>query len=224
MRFSLTVLLAVMLGFSPAAGCKKKEASKDESKVSVVPDQVQAVEDAAGTPAEPDNPEGDAPETMTSKDGAVTVTVPTGEGWECLDQQGSMPDNVNTVSLVKCRRADRDAEFFFLLAKVYGVSESEVKPAKELATKVFVTSYEKLFQDYKIVKEGAAKLGTLEGYELVLEMTHPQMGPIKKIERVFTKDNDVFVLSGEGKPENVEKFSTATASWFDQSRFKTLEK
>jgi hypothetical protein len=47
-----------------------------------------------------------------------------------------MPDNVNQVSLVKCRRADRDKEFFFLMAKVYGVTESEVKPAKELATKV----------------------------------------------------------------------------------------
>jgi hypothetical protein len=219
MNRTLNALLAIVLGLSLGAGCKKKEAPPSETK-----EPAEAAEDAAAVPAEPDQPEGDAPKTMTAKDGAVTVTLPEGEGWECLDQQGPMPDKVNQVSLVKCRRADRDKEFFFLMAKVYGVNESEVKPAKDLATEVFMASYKQLFQDHKVVKEGAVKMGSLEGYETVLEMTHPQMGPISKVERVFTQGENVFVLSGEGKPENVEKFAKATSSWFDQTRFKALEK
>ena len=214
MRSTLPALLAVVLGLSFAAGCKKKEP--------MAADLTKAAEDAAGVPVEPDRPAGDAPKTMTGKDGAVTVTLPEGDGWECLDQQAPVPGSDKQVSLVKCRRADRDKEFFFLLAKVYGVPESEVKPAKELATQVFAANYRELFQDHKIVKEGAVKMGELEGYEVVLEMTHPQMGQLKKIERVFTKGEDVFVLSGEGKPENVEKFAGAIESWFDQTRFKVL--
>ena len=224
MRHARIALLVVAFGFSFAGGCKNREASKNDSKESMAADPMKAVKEGPGAPTKPAETAADAPKTMTGKDGAITVTVPTGEGWECVEQQAPMPGTDKQASLVKCRRADRDAEFFFLLAKVYGIPASEVKPAKELATQVFMATYQKLFQNHKIVKEGVVKFGALEGYEVVMEMSHESMGPIKKIERVFTKGENVFLLSGEGKPEMVEKFSKATESWFAQTRFKALEK
>jgi hypothetical protein len=169
----------------------------------------------------PERAAGSSPKTMTSKDGAVTVALPAGDGWDCVDQQAKGPGG-HEASLVKCRRADRQ-EFFFLVAKVYGVSKEEVKPAKELATEVFMTTYKKLFSAHKIVKEGPAKMGDLEGYEVALEMTHSRMGELKKTERVFVKGEQVFILSGEGKADVVARFEKHLADWFSGASFKALQ-
>jgi hypothetical protein len=154
---------------------------------------------------------------LATQSGAVTVTQPTGPGWQC--QEKLAPGT--GVSMLVCRRADR-AEFFFLMAKVYTAPASDRKTAKELALQVFPKNYARLFSTSRIASNSAVKLGRLVGHEIVLEAKHASMGDIKKTERVFVKGDQVFILSGEGLPAMHGRFAKEMAAWFAGTRFKGL--
>jgi len=233
--------MALAIILVPAPGCKKEKPAKEDSKDNFKDNSKDSSKDRSeedpkeGVPHSPKSrtngdpdramdpasrPAEGAGKTLSAKDGTITVTLPTGDGWDCVDQQGKSPGG-HSASLVKCRRKDTQ-EFYFLMAKVYNVGKDDIKPAKELATQTFMATYEKLFSSHRIVKQGPATLGALQGYEIRLEMTHPRMGDLKKTERVFIKDAQVFVLSGEGKAEVKARFEKDLNAWFENTRFQAL--
>lgn len=168
-------------------------------------------------PAAPVTPP--AVDLYTSSDGLVAGPRPPGDGWECVEQVAKEPGQETT--LIKCRHTDR-AQFFFLMAKDYAVPPEQVRGAEELATRVFPTTYQKLFQSHVITDAHAVELAGRPGHEIWVEAVHASMGPIRKRERVFTHGNHVFVLSAEGKPEVFDRETAAIEAWFSGARFKNL--
>jgi hypothetical protein len=166
------------------------------------------------TPAPPP-----AADLFTSKDGLVAAPRPAGDGWECVEQTAAEPGQEAT--LIKCRHTDR-ARFFFLMAKDYVVPADQVRSAEELATRVFPTTYQKLFQSHEIRETKAVTHAGKPAHELRMEAVHASMGPIRKRERVITHDNHVFVLSAEGMPEVFDAEAAAIEAWFSGARFKHL--
>lgn len=164
-------------------------------------------------------PPAPAADLFTSADGLVAAPRPPGDGWECVEQTASEPGNEAT--LIKCRHTDRE-RFFFLMAKDYAVPADQVRSAEELATHVFPTTYQKLFQSHEVRESKAVDHAGKPAYELRIEAVHASMGAIRKHERVITRGNHVFVLSAEGKPEVFDGEAAAIAAWFSGARFKNL--
>lgn len=166
------------------------------------------------TPAPPP-----AADLFTGKDGLISVPRPAGDGWECVEQVASEPGQ--EASLIKCRHTDR-ARFFFLMAKDYSVPADQIRSAEELATRVFPTTYEKLFASHEIRETRAVTHAGKPAHELQLDAVHASMGKIRKRERVITHDNRVFVLSAEGMPDVFDAEAAAIEAWFAGVRFKNL--
>jgi hypothetical protein len=156
---------------------------------------------------------------FASKDGLVAAPRPSGDGWECVEQTGGEPGQETT--LIKCRRTDR-TRFFFLLAKDYAVPPEQVRSAEQLATDVFPTTYQKLFQKFEVTESKPATRADKPGHELRISATHASMGEIRKREFVQTAGNHVFVVSAEGLPEVFDAESSAIEAWFAGARFKNL--
>lgn len=174
------------------------------------------------TPSPPANPESPPmPNTnqanlFTSSDGLVAAPRPAGEGWECVEQTATDPGAEAT--LIKCRRTDR-SRFFFLMAKDYVVPPEQVRPAGDLADKVFPATYDKLFQSHRVTSSTAVGHAGLPAHELQLEAVHASMGPIRKRERVVVKGTHVFVISAEGKPEVFDAERATIDAWFAGAAF-----
>lgn len=160
-----------------------------------------------------------AADLYTSTDGLVAAPRPPGDGWECVEQIAKEPGQEAT--LIKCRHTDR-AQFFFLMAKDYAVPADQVRSAEDLATVVFPTTYQKLFQSHEVRETRPVDHAGRPGHELRIEAVHASMGPIRKRERVLTHADHVFVLSAEGKPEVFDRETAAIDAWFSGARFKNL--
>lgn len=206
-RMSTRLLLAVVL----LASCDR--AAEPATAPATPPVMPEPTSTRSPPPAPP------AADLFTSADGLVAAPRPPGDGWECVEQTSSEPGNEAT--LIKCRRTDRE-RFFFLMAKDYAVPADQVRSAEELATHVFPTTYQKLFQSHEVRESKAVDHAGKPAYELRIEAVHASMGPIRKHERVITQGNHVFVLSAEGKPEVFDGEAAAIAAWFSGARFKNL--
>ena len=157
---------------------------------------------------------------FTSADGLVAAPRPVGDGWDCVEQTGGEPGQEAT--LIKCRHVDR-ARFFFVMAKDYAVPADQVRTAEELATRVFPTTYQKLFQSHEIREVGPVSHAGVPAYELHMDAVHASVGAIRKRERVLTRGNHVFVLSAEGLPDVFADESATIEAWFTGARFKNLQ-
>lgn len=167
----------------------------------------------------PATPPPAAADLYTSSDGAVAGPRPPGDGWECVEQRSPAPGQ--EVTLIKCRRTDRE-RFFFLMAKDYAVPADQVRAADTLATQVFPETYKQLFTRHAITQTREASLAGRTGTEVTLDAEHASMGPIKKRELVLTAGDHVFVVSAEGKPEVFAAESAAIEAWFTGVRFRRL--
>lgn len=173
---------------------------------------------APAAPSAPSAPPTAAePALFTSKDGLVAAPRPSGDGWDCVEQTATEPGQETT--LIKCRHTDR-TRFFFLLAKDYVVPPDQVRSAEQLATDVFPTTYQKLFQKFEITESKPTTRAGKPGHELKISAVHASMGEIRKRELVQTEGNHVFVVSAEGLPDVFDAESSAIEAWFSGARFK----
>ncbi|WAS91201.1 hypothetical protein [Nannocystis punicea] len=160
------------------------------------------------------------PALFTSKDGLVAAPRPPGDGWECVEQTATDPGQEAT--LIKCRQTDR-ARFFFLLAKDYAVPPDQVRSAEQLATDVFPSTYQKLFEKFEILESKPTTRAGKPGHDLRISAVHASMGEIRKRELVHTAGNHVFVVSAEGLPDVFDAESSAIEAWFSGAQFKNLQ-
>lgn len=177
-------------------------------------------ETSKSPPAAPAAPAAAAePELFASKDGLVAAPRPSGDGWECVEQTATEPGQETT--LIKCRHTDK-SRFFFLLAKDYAVPPDQVRSAEQLATDVFPSTYQKLFQKFEITESKPTTRDGKPGHELRISAVHASMGEIRKRELVQTAGNHVFVVSAEGLPDVFDAEASAIEAWFSGARFKNL--
>jgi hypothetical protein len=177
-------------------------------------------ETSKAPPAAPTGPAAAAePALFTSKDGLVAAPRPSGDGWECVEQTAT--EAGQEATLIKCRRTDR-ARFFFLLAKDYAVPPDQVRSAEQLATDVFPSTYQKLFQKFEVLESKPTTRDGRPGHELRISAVHASMGEIRKRELVQTAGNHVFVVSAEGLPDVFDAEASVIEAWFSGARFKNL--
>lgn len=157
-------------------------------------------------------------EPIASQDGQVSAARPAGLGWECLQQTAAEPYR---VTLVKCRRTVQ-GEFFFMLAKVYDVPAEQVLSPHDLITRVYPKDYAKLFDRHTVRATTKATHQKSKGYEIRMDAHHKERGDVAKVERVFTKGQQVFLLSAEGAPAQVAAHKDDIAAWFKSAHFKAL--
>ena len=194
-----------------AAPTPETKGPEPETKAEAKPETNAEAKPETKAETKPATPAG---ERFVTADKLVDVPKPTGDGWECLEQTAPEPK----TTLAKCRHTDRE-KFFFMMAKDYVVTPDQTKTAEQIATEVFPTTYAKLFTKHEITSAKKTVVAGREGHELAVTATHSQIGDIAKRELVFVEGEHVFVLSAEGKPDEVAANAPAIDAWFGSTRF-----
>lgn len=152
----------------------------------------------------------------TSADGRVSI--PVRDGFSIVEETADKPV---PTTLLKAKRTGPN-EFFFLLAKRYEVAPAQALAANELADVIYRRSYEKIFERVMVAGSRWVELGGVRFYETAYEFSHGKMGHIVKLERVATLGPVVFVLSGEGRTDDMRACFEAVEELFERARFAEL--
>ena len=65
------------------------------------------------------------------------------------------------------------------------------------------------------------RLGPRKPWELIL---HARLAPLAKIERLHCHHDHLLVLSAEASARDLRRYWPEVTSWFEQTRFRALEK
>ncbi|HRI53830.1 MAG TPA: hypothetical protein PLW65_27010, partial [Pseudomonadota bacterium] len=155
---------------------------------------------------------------VTSHDGLVTIAAPQTAGWECVEHTTATP---YPTSLMRCRRKVA-GEFFLLTARQYQVPQEEQKTAEQLASQVFPQDYKTFYAAYQVTGTAPVTHQGLAGVELQVDAVHSVKGELRKVERVFAKGRQVFVLSAEGARVQFGSWKVVIEGWMAGARFKAL--
>jgi hypothetical protein len=76
-------------------------------------------------------------------------------GWDCQSQ--SVPQG--SAELIKCKpKALNAGALFFVMVKAYEVPPGDTPTLKTIVNTAYMNNYRKLFQNVKVVSEGATKV------------------------------------------------------------------
>jgi hypothetical protein len=152
---------------------------------------------------------------IATKDGLVKVQHP-GEGWTCAEDHAEAGNVV--ASWIRCAQPSG----FYLMAKDYSVSPSEVAPAEQLFRRYYENNYRRMFGDFEYVSERALDAGVEGGsaFEIVLSAR----GDVRLRERATVVGVHVLLLTAAGPRAEVEAESKVVEAWFSGTRFESIER
>lgn len=157
----------------------------------------------------------------TTADGLITAPYPDEEGWSREETCGAVT-GPTVATVLKCKRTVPD-EFLFFLAKDYGIPQEHVVDAETLVREVFAGSYQKMFPQVRYDRVSHVQVGGVDWVEAAMQMTHPRLGALAKLERVCTVGERVLLVSIEGTQAVVAKHWAGSATaWMSGVRFARL--
>ncbi|RYE91552.1 MAG: hypothetical protein EOO75_08640 [Myxococcales bacterium] len=157
----------------------------------------------------------------TTADRRITAPFPDGPGWTPVEDCGQTSGPVVATTL-RCRRVV-EGEFLFYLAKDYSVPRDQITDAETLTRQVFVKTYERMFSQVRYDRISSAQAHGVTWVEAGIQMVHPRLGALAKLERVATVDNHVLIISLEGAQADVARhWPTSGEAWMNGVRFARL--
>lgn len=157
----------------------------------------------------------------TTSDGWIAAPIPDEPGWSVEEIAGGVAGSTVTTML-KCKR-EVPGEFLFMLAKDYSFPPDQVYTPEALIRTVYRRTYESMFSQirYDIIRTFKA-LGVTWA-EASMQMMHPRLGPLAKLERVAVTGEHVLLVSAEGSQRDVtHHWGTSIAAWMEQTAFARL--
>ncbi|NVB42264.1 hypothetical protein G6O69_30855 [Pseudenhygromyxa sp. WMMC2535] len=170
----------------------------------------------APAPADSFEPLPQAPGRFVSADGRISAPIPTGEGWECLEEQHG-EDSAAAVA-VRCRRED-PRELLFFSAKTHRQPRQQRTDPETLLMTLYRADNEAFFEHVEYLRDSPIVLAGAHGWEAELEATHGRLGEIRKRERVALIGDRVLAISAEGQAELWPAHADAITAWFEGVRF-----
>jgi hypothetical protein len=175
-----------------------------------------APEQAAAGDPDAFTPLAAAPGRFASTDGRITVPIPAGEGWECLqDQHG---EGAAAAVALRCRRVD-PGELLFFAAKTHRQPPDQRVDAETLLMSLYRADNEGFFQTVEYRASEPATLAGVSGWEAELDAEHERYGSVRKRERVAIVGHRVFAISAEGRPDLWQVHEAAITEWFASVEF-----
>lgn len=156
----------------------------------------------------------------TTNDKLVSAPVPDEPGWSVEEVCGAAAGPTVTTVL-KCKRTV-PGEFLFFLAKEYSVPPPDVRDAETLVRSIFAGSYQKMFTQVKYDHVGPVQAGGATWVEAAMQMLHPKLGALAKLERVCCVGNHVLVVSVEGLQPVLQRHWPAASAWLAGAAFARL--
>lgn len=157
----------------------------------------------------------------TTQDGLISAPIPDEPGWTTEESCGVVM-GPTVATMLKCKRV-ASGEFLFFLAKDYGVPREQILDADSLIKNVFSKTYEKMFSQVRYDHVGAIQSLGVTWVEAAMQMLHPRLGVLAKLERVCTVDDRVLLLSVEGaQPDVARHWPAAITTWMSGARFARL--
>lgn len=199
--------LGVALGLALSLGCEGGSSAE------------QAAPDVAPAPASPSasfEPLTPAPGRFVADSGRISVPIPSGPGWECLEERNG--DAAGSAVALRCRR-EHPREFLFLAAKTHRQPPDQRTNAKTVLMTLYREQNERFFERVEYLRDEAATLAGAEGWESELRAEHARAGPIHKRERLAIVGDRIYALSAEGVPDLWSLHAEAIDAWFEGVEF-----
>lgn len=198
----LAALLAAPLGLLGTLGCSAKVDEPPRA-------------DAAAA-AEPFEPLSAAPGRFVDARGRISVPVPEGAGWECLEDQHGEAEAAAIA--VRCRRTD-PREFLFFAAKTHRQPREQRVDPETVLMSLYRANNEAFFAHVEYTHSRAATLAGVNGWEAELLAEHERLGSIRKRERLAIIGDRVFAISAEGSPQLWDRYAGEIERWFAGTEF-----
>jgi hypothetical protein len=166
---------------------------------------------AKATPAESFTPLEPAPGRLVAASGRISVPIPAGDGWECLEERHG--DEEAAAVALRCRR-ENPREFLFFAAKTHRQPVDQRADAETVLMSLYRADNEAFFTTVEYTDSHPAQLAGAQGWEAELLAEHERLGPIRKRERLAIVGDRVFAISAEGAPDPWQRHAEAIEAWF----------
>jgi hypothetical protein len=157
-----------------------------------------------------------APGRFVDRTGRISVPVPDGDGWECIEEQHG--EGEAAAIAVRCRRADPH-EFLFFAAKTHRQPEDQRVDAETVLMSLYRADNEGFFDRLEYTRSEAATLAGAQGWEAELTAEHARLGSIHKRERLAIVGDRVLAVSAEGSPALWDRHAAQMQRWFADVEF-----
>jgi hypothetical protein len=174
------------------------------------PDEDRAPPPAVHAPAEFE-PLQPAPGRFVAESGRISVPVPIGPGWECLEERHG--DAEAAAVALRCRRAD-PRELLFFAAKTHRQPSDQRVDAETVLMSLYRADHEAFFEHVEYTASRAATLAGAPGWEAELVARHARLGVVHKRERLAIVGDRIVAISAEGTPELWATHAAQIDAWF----------
>lgn len=148
--------------------------------------------------------------------GRISVPIPIGDGWECLEDQHG--EGEAAAIAVRCRRAD-PREFLFFAAKTHRQPRDQRTDAETVLMSLVRAENEAFFERVEYLSSHGATLAGAPGWESELLAVHARLGEIRKRERLAIVGDRIVAISAEGSPSLWEQHREHIERWFAEVEF-----
>ncbi len=156
------------------------------------------------------------PGRFVSTDGRISVPIPAGEGWECLQEQHGQA--AAAAVAVRCRRVD-PGQLLFFSAKTHRQPPEQRVDAETLLMSLYRADNEGFFTTVEVRSNGPAELAGTPGWEAEFDAKHERYGQVRKRERVAIVGSRVLAISAEGRPDLWDGHTAQIDEWFAAVEF-----
>jgi hypothetical protein len=160
-----------------------------------------------------------APGRFLAASGRISVPVPEGLGWECIEERHGDADAAAVA--LRCRRED-PRELLFFAAKTHRQPIDQRADAETVLMSLYRADNEAFFEHVEYTASRAASLAGAPGWEAELLAEHERLGPVRKRERLAIVGDRVFAISAEGTPTLWDAHAAQVEAWFVGVEFATV--
>jgi hypothetical protein len=174
---------------------------------------------AVHEPADEFVPLAPAPGRFLAASGRISVPIPIGPGWECLEERQG--DDEGSAVALRCRRED-PRELLFLSAKTHRQPSDQRTDAETVLMSLYRADNEAFFEHVEYTSSQGATLAGAPGWEAELLAEHERLGEVRKRERLAIVGDRVFAISAEGTPALWDVHAAQIEAWLAGVEFATV--
>lgn len=162
-----------------------------------------------------------APGRFLAASGRISVPIPEGPGWECIEEHHG--DAEAAAVALRCRRED-PRELLFFAAKTHRQPSDQRADAETVLMSLYRADNEAFFEHVEYTASRGASLAGAPGWEAELLAEHERLGPVRKRERLAIVGDRVFAISAEGTPALWDVHAHEIEAWFAEVEFATVRR
>ena len=160
-----------------------------------------------------------APGRFVAESGRISVPVPLGPGWECLEERNG--DTEAAAVALRCRRED-PKEFMFFAAKTHRQPADQRADAETVLMSLYRADHEAFFEHVEYTASWASTLAGAPAWEAELVARHERLGTVHKRERLAIVGDRILAISAEGTPQLWVAHAAQIDAWFAGVEFATV--